>query len=552
MRTLTLATLGAATAAAALLSATPTAHACGGFFCNRQAIDQSGENIAFIYNDDGTVTTVVQILYQGPSEEFAWILPIPAEPTVDVGTDALFQALAGQTTPRFVTRTEIHGTCRNEPGCYDHWARDDADGPMAGGGFADAGVAPPGGEVDVRFRGSVGPFDVAVLRAGDADVLRTWLTDNGYEIPESAGAELDHYVALDHYFVALKLLKDRETGEIQPIVLTSENNEPCIPIRLTRIATVPDMPITAYFIADQRVRPLNFMMVQPDLDDFGLWTGETRYFDAVTRAVDDAGGHAFVTDYAGDVPTISIGMDPIEDLRSVTEPGPFLRELQSRGFNGDSQLLGILLRNLPPPDGYDAQMFYNCLTQGWCETDADVVAHLEAVGFDPNGLVDDLDRGIVAPRNQAQDWVDAGEHLTRLFTTMSADEMDEDPMFMRSAELAREHSNVHEAVQHVDCSEEYFRWTAPTRLVLPSGRERVLQEGVPYYGSDDEYCEDRYGGDFRPGMPTERLREVSDERGVTPGGGALCSASPVSTGFGAAALLGLGAAALFWRRRKSA
>lgn len=38
--------------------------------------------------------------------------------------------------------------------------------------------------------------------------------------------------------------------EIQSIVLTSENNEPCILIRLIRIAIVPDMFITAYFIAD--------------------------------------------------------------------------------------------------------------------------------------------------------------------------------------------------------------------------------------------------------------------------------------------------------------
>lgn len=553
MRTRHLVTLGAAAAAVALLAAAPKAHACGGFFCNRQAIDQSGENIAFIYNDDGTVTTVVQILYQGPSEEFAWILPIPAEPTVDVGTDVLFQRLAASTSPRFTTRTEVHGTCRAEPSCDGWWDdRFDSDGPMAGGGFADAGAAPPpSGEVDVRFRGNVGPFDVAVLRSGDADALRTWLTDNGYEIPESAGAEMDHYVALDHFFVALKLLKNRETGEIQPIVLTSANDEPCIPIRLTRIATVPNMPITAYFLGDQRVRPLNFMLVEPDLDDFGLWTGGTRYFDAVTRAVDDAGGHAFVTDFAGDMPSLSIELQSIEHLRTETDPGAFLRELRDRGFVGDSQLLGILTRNLPPPDGFDAQTFYNSLFQGWGQDDPQIRAHLEAIGFDPDRLVDDLNAGIVDPRARAQGWVDARPHLTRLFTTMSADEMDEDPMFMRSDELAPAYSNVHEATQHIDCGPEFFQWTAPVRLELPSGREQLMREGVPYHGDDDAYCEDRYGGDFRPGMPTDRLREVSDERGFTPGGGAACSASPVSTGFGALFLVGAAGAALAWRRRKA-
>ena len=52
-------------------------------------------------------------------------------------------------------------------------------------------------------------------------------------------------------------------------------------------------------------------------------------------------------------------------------------------------------------------------------------------------------------------------------------------------------------------------------------------------------------------MPTDRLREVSDERGFTPGGGAVCSASPVSTGFGALFLVGAAGAALAWRRRKA-
>ena len=547
MKTQNLMVLGAAVVASATLFGAPlTAHACGGFFCNRQAIDQSGENILFAYNDDGTVTTVVQILYQGPSEQFAWILPIPAEPTVSVGTDEIFRQLAASTTPRFTMRSDITGTCRAEPGCWDYFDDAERDGPFAGGA-ADAAVPAP--DVDVRFRGNVGPFDVAVLAAGDADSLRTWLTDNGYEIPEAASAELGYYVDLGNFFVALRLQKDRSAGEIQPIVLTSDNDEPCIPIRLTRIATVPDMPITAYFLGDQRARPLNFMLVEPDLEDFGLWTGETSYVAAVTRAVDDAGGHAFVTEFAGDTPTVSLELPSVEDLRTEMDPGNFLRELQSRGFNGDSQLLGILTRALPPPPDTDAQTFYNCLVQGWCS--ADVLEYVDTIGFDPSGLVDTLNTAILDPRRNAQAMVDGHPHLTRLFTTMSADEMTMDPQFMRSEELAREYSNVHEAVQHIACGPEYFQWTAPTTLELPSGRTRVINEGVAYYGTDTNYCEDRYTGDFRPGMSTPRLREVARARGLTPGGGGgLCNVSPRAGGAGGVGLVALGLLALVWRRRR--
>ena len=547
--------LAAAIAASTLFLVASPAAACGGFFCNRQAIDQSGENILFVYNDDGTVTTVVQIQYTGPSESFAWILPVPAEPTVDVGTDTIFRELASRTRPRFDMEWETVGTCRSEPSCYHGFFDSDDDGLRGAGGeparAADAGAGRED-EVDVSFRGNVGPFDVAVIRSGSADLLRTWLTDNGYDLPEAAVGELDHYVALDHWFVALQLQKDRSSGEIQPIVLTSANDEPCIPLRLTRIATVPDMPIRAYFLGDRRARPLNFMLVEPDLDDEGLWTGATNYDAAVTQAVNDAGGHAFVTDYAGEVPDITLTLDSIEDLRTVTRPDDFLRILRMRGFTGDSQLLGILLRFIPPTEEYsaDPMTFYNCLTQGWCAFDVD--AYVDEHGFNPVGLVDALDEAIIQPRERAQEMLGSQPHLTRLYTTMSADEMDEDPMFMRSDELAAEYSNIHTAVRRTECGPEYFYWTAPTYLVMPSGREIEVQRGIPYRGTDAAYCDDRYMGGFHPGADEDSLREIARRRNLRAGGGAVCAARPVgSVGFGALGVLSLAALALAWRRRRA-
>ena len=66
----------------ALLSCWPCraepAQACGGLFCSASApVNQAAERIIFSKNADQTVTAVVQIQYQGPSEEFAWVLPVP-------------------------------------------------------------------------------------------------------------------------------------------------------------------------------------------------------------------------------------------------------------------------------------------------------------------------------------------------------------------------------------------------------------------------------------------------------------------------------------------
>lgn len=549
MTTKTLAAVTAVTLSAGLwLGASPAA-ACGGFFCNNQAIDQASEDILFSINDDGTVTTVVQIQYQGPSETFAWILPVPAEPTVGVGTDELFRQLRAQTNPTFTIDRRTEGSCREEPNCWRPGPElDNGSGGFqdASASFADAG-APTDPGVDVRLRANVGPFDVAVLAAGSGDALRTWLTDNEYLIPAEAGAELDHYVALDHFFVALRLIKDRSAGEIQPIVLTSDNDEPCVPIRLTRIATVPDMPIRVYFLAEQRYRPLNFMHVNPDLDRERLYLGTMRYEDVVTETVNDVGGRAFVTDYAGDSPSVSLTIGDVEYLREVTDPAEMIQALQGSGLTANRQLLSILLRNLPPPDGVDPQQFYNCIANSWC---SDYEDYLSELIFDPNALVNDLNEQIVEPRRQAQEMVDTHGHLTRLFTTMSADEMTEDPMFRPSEELPREHSNIHTAVETTHCGAEYFRWTAPRSLELPSGRTVETSEGVPYRGSDDEYCEDR-GAGFRPSTSMDRLREIAETRNTRLRGGGGCSVSSGASGlysFGLGALA-LGLLAFVWRRR---
>lgn len=377
-----------------------SASACGGFFCNRQPIDQSGENIVFAVEEDGTMETHVQILYQGTAEQFAWILPVPTLPELAVGTDVLFQQIRQSTNPTFPLDYERRGTCRPTPSC----PMDDylwADGAERGSGAADASApAPTDPGVEVLLEEAVGPYDAVVLSAGDATALFDWLSDNGYDIPEASVPLLMEYIEEESFFLALKLQQDRGTGEIQPVVLRYTERKPCVPIKLTSIATVPDMPVTAFILGDRRARPSNYMATEPDLDDPGFWIGGESYVNAVTRAVDDAGGHAFVTDYAGQTPDLSLSLESIEDLRMQSDPGQFLMGLQERGFNGDTQLLGILVRNIPPPDGVAPNQFYNCLTNGFCGDE--YRAYIEALEFDPNALVDDLNEAIVEPRDNAQ------------------------------------------------------------------------------------------------------------------------------------------------------
>jgi hypothetical protein len=95
-----------------------SAQACGGFFCSQsQPVNQAAERIVFSQNGDGTVTAVIQILYEGPSENFSWLLPISTVPENDdiaVASDLAFTRLQAATNPNYSLNTRAEGTCRDE------------------------------------------------------------------------------------------------------------------------------------------------------------------------------------------------------------------------------------------------------------------------------------------------------------------------------------------------------------------------------------------------------------------------------------------------------
>jgi hypothetical protein len=92
-------------AVAALLVPT-LALACGGFFCSGGAgrpppVIQTGEKILFAAGENGEVTAHVQILYSGEPRAFAWVVPVPSQPTLSVGSDQLFSIIDSTTQPTF-------------------------------------------------------------------------------------------------------------------------------------------------------------------------------------------------------------------------------------------------------------------------------------------------------------------------------------------------------------------------------------------------------------------------------------------------------------------
>jgi len=477
--------------AGAVTLAPSNAQACGGFFCSlNQPVEQAGEEILF--SVDGTqVTAHISIKYQGPSEKFSWVLPMPNVPEFGVGTEALFAALRQQTDPRFEIEWQNTADCNYTNGCYCEL--DAAAGPRDDGGGQNTG------SVDVVAEGSVGPFEYKVVDSDDSQALFTWLNDNGYDQPPTAKPIIKRYTDQGFVFVALRLQKDADTGEIQPIVLEYESpTMACVPLRLTSIAATDDMPITAWIVSEARAVPMNFFHVvlnasaydwlncaQPVDSGGSFWCGfggnnadcRQSYIDLVTQATDAVNGHGFVTEYAGttsimDDALYTQGRFDLDKLRTITDPELYLSELLSQGFPRTPLMQEIIRNYIPKPDEStlpdeckDDNAFYNWNMQ-YCLTfmPADWT-------FEPGLFTDDLENRIVQPLVDAQGIFDAHGYMTRLFSTASPDEMDRDPLFSFNPNLP-DVSNVHRVTATATCKPGTTNDVAWVDLTFQDGSSR--------------------------------------------------------------------------------
>ena len=417
--------------------------ACGGFFCEpSRPVVQSGESIAFGV-DGNRVAMHVQVLYEGPAEAFSWLLPLPFQPTITVGSDLLFQSLFRQSLPTFALdiQNEVSATCSSdalEP--VQCFARPMEDSDMSEGDMMEMDED---GAV-VLDQGSVGPFDFTILQAAEKnpDSVLTWLEENGYDQPEGSAPLLNFYATTDHVFVAVKLTKTAETGDIQPLILTYDMPEDttveetaegvamarraamaCVPIQLTSVAATDNMPIQVYIFGTARAVPLNF--VELELDDTQVdWVSclnnpgcyDDDYRSRFNAAATQLTNHSFVTEYAG--PTTAVMTESIEiqftaeEVAAVETWDDFQRFVP---FLPDLPLVDTILQDYP----------------------------LE--NFDATALSLELEEKLLKPARDAQAFVDSYPYLTRLYARLSPTSMTKDPFFAFKPELA-EVSNIHRAI----------------------------------------------------------------------------------------------------------
>ncbi|MCA9710049.1 MAG: DUF2330 domain-containing protein [Myxococcales bacterium] len=484
--------LGLGSIVGAVAMTPQVAEACGGLFCDGgpapMVVDQSGENILFVRDGD-FIEAHIQIQYEGEAQKFGWVIPLQGVPEFSVGSEPLFQALLAGSVPTYFAQVQPDDCSVNDDGGFfppSDGAGGDGTGAATTGG--DEGGDPGGPQVVLQE--TVGAYEIAVLQGGTAAEVIQWLDDNGYlQDPESEPI-MQAYLDEGHLFGAIKLTGGTDVSEIHPIVLRFNSSEPCIPLRLTRIAAVEDMDVRSFFLGDARTVPQNYrhVLINEVKIDWTPGNLGSNYKEIITQAVDApmASGRAFVTEYAGLSDVVSRGGVYSSSWNSTVfetiEPIGVIDELSSQGLffcdfdfgNGCAPshplLQPILDEFLPVPAGVDANAFYECVS---CFQD-----QIDLAAWDGIRFAQALQDRVITPGEHANELLDAHSYLTRMYTTISPGEMTEDPMFHENRELD-DVTNQHSGVQRILCNGDSV-------YILPDGRQVYLPAGAPWPDFDDE------------------------------------------------------------------
>lgn len=448
----------------------PRAEACGCFAPPNPTVPvvQAGERIVFAH-EDGEVVAHIQIQYEGDAAEFGWLLPVPAVPEFSLGTDELFDQIIQQTQPRYRLNRQFPDQCGGGNGGF----------VLAGNRDADFGAEAPNEDSPVVVEGSAGPFGYAVLEADDDREMFDWLVENDYFIPTGTEDVVGPYIRPGAYFLALKLQSGESAGNLQPIVLRYASDYPMIPIILTSVAANPDMGIQVWVLGEHRAIPRNYRHTVLNDEKIDWFNAGRNYNDVVIAATNEAPeGQSFVTEYAG---TSAIMRNVLADdqrfgdrasLEATDDAVTYVDALWQRRFPVTSAVTSLLEAHIPVPAHWADQdlppgQFYRSIRFFLDElerVDPEAYqAYHGALELDAEKLTADLWERVVEPTREANALFERHETLTRLYTTLSPDEMTRDPVFGFNPDLP-DYSNQHDAVFLADCD------GIGGLLTLPDGR----------------------------------------------------------------------------------
>jgi len=312
-----------------------------------------------------------------------------------------------------------------------------------------------------------------VISSTDGATLRSWLTTNGYYVSDDSGKIIDDYVANQFAFVAVRLQPGQEASAIRPIVLHMAATEACLPLKLTAIASTPDLRINVWVLAGARAVPLAYSEIEINQAKLDWFTGGSNYDQLLKDAANEAQGDAFAVEYAmpanNSTTWFTLPTYARSDLASATTPPAFMASLARDGLTPTGAVLQILRKYIPEPAGLVTQgtteaTFYANINYYWGNNMAAFAA------FDPVAATAEMDTDVFTPMDSYRQLFARAGTLTRLATFISPEEMTKDPLFVTNASLPNV-APQHVAVAHVMCGDGTQVCNAPVRRRTEDGQD---------------------------------------------------------------------------------
>lgn len=287
---------------------TSKASACGGCFVVETENTQVSSHRMILSVSNTQTTLWDQIKYTGEPTSFAWILPIKGQVDIGLSSDAMFETLD------VLTQTTISSPTIN---CGSPC------GPLSAGGDNSGGSTGSGGEpgVVVIAEKVVGPYATVQLAANDPAALKSWLTMNGYNLPQDIAPVVDAYLAEGFGFLAMKLVPGQGIDSMRPVRVTSPGAVPVLPLRMVAAGTGAITPITLFVMGEGRYEPTNFPTFEVDPNQL-VWdwdTSSSNYKDLRSAGFAAANGKAWLMEAAEAMSTYSIEW-PLTDLVTYNQP----------------------------------------------------------------------------------------------------------------------------------------------------------------------------------------------------------------------------------------
>ncbi len=183
---------------------------------------------AILVYDEGSEDLILQVKYEGPVDEFGWLIPVPNLPTVQKGSMKCFYELSQFTQQRFEPELQM----------------------MSAGLASDKSEGNPEPPIKVIEIKTIGAYQIAVLSAKTSGALAKWLDANRFYFPKDKADVLDAYIKQQWYFVAVKInLASRfalfpthrklARGELNPLQISFASDHCVFPLKISSINGKP-------------------------------------------------------------------------------------------------------------------------------------------------------------------------------------------------------------------------------------------------------------------------------------------------------------------------